>query len=51
MWIILVALVVAILLVLLINESGVDATTGRVLRLLVIAGALVFVLVRVGGLS
>lgn len=46
-----VVLVFAILLVLLVNESGVDATTARVLRIIIIAGAIIFALVRVGGLG
>lgn len=36
-------LVVAILLVLLVNESGVDGVTARVLRIVIIAAALIFV--------
>lgn len=39
-------LVVAILLVLLVNESGVDAVTARVLRIGIIAAALIFVAVK-----
>lgn len=39
-------LVVAILLVLLVNESGVDGTTARVLRIVIIAAALIFVAVK-----
>lgn len=38
-------LIVAILLVLLVNESGLDGVTARVLRILIIAGALIFVAV------
>lgn len=39
-------LVVAILLVLLVNESGVDGTTARVPRIVIIAAALIFVAVK-----
>lgn len=39
-------LVVAILLVLLVNESGVDGVTARVLRIVFIAAALIFVAVK-----
>ena len=39
-------LVVAILLVLLVNESSVDGVTARVLRIVVIAAALIFVAVK-----
>ena len=39
-------LVAAILLVLLINEIGLDGTTARVLRILIIAAALIFVAVK-----
>ena len=39
-------LVVAILLVLLVNESGVDGATARVLRIVIIAAALIFVAVK-----
>lgn len=41
-----VILIVAILLVLLINESGLDATSARVLRIVIIGAALVFVVVK-----
>jgi len=36
-------LVVAILLVLLVNEAGLDGTSARVLRIIIIAAALIFV--------
>lgn len=39
-------LIVAILLVLLVNESGVDATSARILRIVIIAAALIFVAVK-----
>lgn len=39
-------LIAAILLVLLVNESGVDVTSGRVLRLLIIGAALIFIVVK-----
>lgn len=41
-----VILIAAILLVLLINETGLDATSARVLRILIIGAALVFVVVK-----
>ena len=41
-----VILIVAILLVLFVNEIGLDAVTARVLRLLIIGAALVFVVVK-----
>lgn len=40
-------LVAAILLVLLVNESGVDAATGRVLRIIIIGAALIYLAVTV----
>lgn len=40
-------LIVAILLVLLVNESGVDPATGRILRILIIGGALLFLVIKV----
>lgn len=41
-----VILIAAILLVLLINETGLDAVTARVLRILIIGAALIFVVVK-----
>lgn len=40
-------LVAAILLVLLVNESGVDGATGRILRILIIGAALIYLAVTV----
>lgn len=42
-----VLLIAAILLVLLVNESGVDGATARVLRILIIGAALVYLAVKV----
>ena len=45
MWLAILILIVAILLVLFINEIGLDATTAKVLRIVVIAGALIYLCV------
>ena len=40
-------LVVAILLVLLVNEAGLDGTSARVLRIIIIGAALIYLAVTV----
>lgn len=41
-------LVAAILAVLLVNEIGLDGTTARILRLVIIAAALIYLLAHLG---
>lgn len=39
-------LIIAILAVLLVNELGLDATSARVLRIVILAGALLYAIVQ-----